>query len=113
MKYDTQISELKTKLDASNSVLVVLPKEVNIDKLAAALALFLSLKQSGKTVSIVSESDLKVSQSALFGIGDIKYELPESNAGNFEINLDGVVEDGKVPALVNLDGFPSGNDLNL
>ncbi len=113
MKYDTHISELKNKLDASSSVLVVLPKEVNVDKLAAALSLYLSLKQSGKTASIVSESELKVAQAALFGIGDIKSTLPESNTGNFVIKLDGVVEGGKVPALVNLDWFPSSNDLNL
>lgn len=113
MKYDTQIGELKTKLDASNSVLVILPKEVNVDKLAAALSLYLSLKQAGKSVSILSESELKVSQAALFGIGDIKSSLPENNSGNFVIKLDGVVEGGKVPALVNLDWFPSGNDLNL
>lgn len=113
MKYDAQIGELKNKLDSASSVLVVLPKEVNVDLLAAALALYLSLKQSGKSAAVVSESELKVSQAALFGIGDIKGQLPESNSGNFVIKLDGVVEGGKVPALEKLDWFPSGSDLNL
>jgi hypothetical protein len=113
VKYDTQIGELKTKLDSANSVLVVLPKEVNTDKLASALALYLALKKAGKQVSIVSEAELKVAQTNLFGLGDIQKSLPENNSGNFVIKLDGIVEDGKVPALVKLDWFPTGNDLNL
>src|SRR5689334_6442421 len=106
MKYDTQIGELKTKLSDSSSCLVALPSNVNLDKLAAALALYLSLKQAGKNVAIISEAELKVSDSHLFGVGDIKSELPESSSGNFIMRFDGVVENGKVPSLVNLDWHP-------
>lgn len=113
MKYDAQIGELQNRLSQSTSCLVSLPAQPSVDKLAAALALYLSLKQSGKTVAIASEADLRVAQANLFGIGDIRQTLPESTSGNFIMRFTGVVENGKVSALESLDWYPDGNDLNL
>lgn len=113
MKYDAQIGEFKTKLAEAKKILVALPSNVNNDKMAGSLALYLSLKQSGKEVAIISETEIRVSQSVLFGIGDVKKELPEGSSGNFILGLDGVVVDGKVPALVDLNWYPEGSTLNL
>jgi hypothetical protein len=112
-KLTDQINDLKNKLTESSSCLVFLPKEVSLDQLAGALAIFLALKQAGKSVSILSESELKVGQSHLFGIGEIKNSLPENSSGNFLMRFDGVVENGKVPALTNLDWHPDGSALEL
>lgn len=116
--FDTQINEIKNKLDSVQNVLVVLPKEVSMDKLAAGLALYLSLKASGKNANIVSEALPLVSHSNLFGIGEIKNSLPKGS-GNFMVHLDGVADPGandptkKVPTLEKLDWYTSDSTLNL
>ena len=113
MKYDTQISELKNKLSQYGSVLISLPEKPTFDQLAAALALYLALKQSGKQASIVCSGDLKVAQASLFGIGDIQKELPQTSSGNFTLILEGVVgEHGKIPSE-KLDYHVEGRDLHL
>lgn len=114
-KYEAQLSNLKQQLSPAQNILVFLPSKVNVDKLAAGLATYLSLKQVGKNVSIVTEDTPLVSHSGLFGIGDVKNSLSLSqNDGNLILTLEDVVaEDGKVPALEKLDWFPQGKDLNL
>ena len=51
-----QLQELKTKLGTAQSVLLTIPVNPSQDVVAASLALYLSLKQGGKTVSIVAST---------------------------------------------------------
>lgn len=117
MKYEAQLQALKNLLPQAQNILIALPSEVDIDNLASALALLLSLQQSGKQVAIVSGGVIKVEHAHLFGIGQIKNQLPETRGGNFVITLGGVVApDGTVPSLQKLDWAPSGveqKDLKL
>lgn len=117
LKYDHQLTELKTRLPESNRILIVLPQNLNTDNLAAGLSLYLSLKSAGKSVDIVSTGTTLVSQSNLYGIGEIKNDIPKSAGGNFIISLDGVVDNTgtmqQVPALEKLDWYPEGSKLNL
>lgn len=109
MKYDAQISQIQPVISGAQNILIVIPTEVNIDRLAAGLAFFLSLKRANKNVSIISDGVLTVGFTRLFGIGDVKNQLPQTSAGNYTITLGGVVApDGKVPALQNLDWSPTG-----
>lgn len=113
-KYDIQLAEVKNHLNISKKVLVVLPNQVTIDKLAAGLALYLSLKQSGKDSTIVTEDTLKVVHGNLYGVGEVKNQLESVGGGNYVITLDGVVEpNGQIPALEKLDWYPEGSNLNL
>lgn len=117
LKYDHQLTEVKTRLPSVNRVLIVLPQNLNVDNLAAGLSLYLSLKTAGKKVDIVSTGAPQVSQSNLYGIGDIKNDVSKSGGGNFIISLDGVVDTTgtmqQVPALEKLDWYPEGSKLNL
>lgn len=117
LKYDHQLTEVKTRLLSANRILVILPQDLNIDNLSAGLSIYLSFKTAGKKVDIVSSSTPEVSQSNLFGIGDIKNDIPKSGGGNFIISLDGVVDTTgtmqQVPALEKLDWYPEGSKLNL
>lgn len=117
LKYDHQLTEVKSRFPASNRILIVLGQNLNTDNLAAGLALYLSLKSTGKQVDIVSTGTPLVSQSNLFGIGDIKNDVSRTGAGNFIISLDGVVDATgsmqQVPALEKLDWYPEGSKLNL
>lgn len=113
-KYDTQLAELKTLLPTAKNILIVLPSNANIDQLAAGLGLFLTLEQAGKQVSIASETDIKVSETHLFGVDHVQKTLPATNGGNLTLTLEGVAaSDGTVPALEKLDWAAQGGNLNL
>lgn len=113
-KYDAQLGELKNKIASAQAISIVLPSQIIADKLAAGLALFLSLEQSGKPVTIVSEGTVLVAHATLYGVGKITDKLPQAGSGNFTLTLQGVVApDGTVPSLEKLDWFPEGQDLNL
>lgn len=113
-KYDSQIGDLKNQVASAKNVLVVLPTQVTTDKLAVGLALFLSLNQSGKEVSIVTQDTPRVSDTNLYGVGQVSNTLPKVGGGNLTITLEGVVaSDGTVPALEKLDWYPNGANLNL
>lgn len=115
MAYDAELLELKNLLPTTKNILIALPTAADVDKLAAALALFLSLKQQGKEVIIVCADDMRVGQAHLFGIDHIQKTLPSSGGGgNLTLTLEGVVaSDGTVPALEKLDWYPEGANLNL
>lgn len=117
MKYTQEISQIQPILQSAQNILIVLPSEINIDKLASGLSLFLSLKQSGKNVSIVTEGIIRVGHSNLFGVGQVGSQITATKGGDLTITLGGVVSiDGKVPALQNLDWAPTGvekKDLKL
>lgn len=114
MKYDSQLTELKTLLPTAKNILIALPANADMDRLAAALALFLTLEAAGKEVSIVSDDTVKVSQSHLFGVDHIQNNLPQTEGGNLTVTLEGVAaSDGTVPALEKLDWYAQGSNLNL
>lgn len=117
MKYTQEISQIQPTLQTAQTILVVLPSEINIDKLASGLSLFLSLKTLGKNVSIVTEGIIRVGHSDLFGVGQVGSQITSTKGGDLTITLGGVVSpDGKVPALQNLDWAPTGaekKDLKL
>ncbi|MCL5784325.1 MAG: hypothetical protein M1142_03155 [Patescibacteria group bacterium] len=118
MKYDAQLAGVQNSLPNAKNILVALSKEPTVDELAAGLALFLSLKQAGKTVSIVTEGVIRVEHTNLFGVGDIKDQLPQMSSGDFVLVLSGVATpgaDGKgvVTSVEKMDYFTQGNDLNL
>lgn len=114
MKYDSQISELKNLLPAAKNILIALPKGADIDRLAAGLALFLTLEATGKQVSIVCDDNILVGQSHLFGVDHVQKSLPQTEGGNLTLTLEGVAaSDGTVPALQKLDWYAEGNNLNL
>lgn len=114
MKYDSQITELKTILPGAKNILIALPVGADLDRLSAGLALFLILEAVGKQVSIVSDDAVLVGHSHLFGVDHIQKTLPSTEGGNLTLTLEGVAaSNGTVPALEKLDWFAEGNNLNL
>jgi hypothetical protein len=80
-----QLQELKTRLSAAQTILLAIAASPNQDVVAAALALYLSLKQSGKNVTIVSSSAPVVRDSHLVGLDKITTEI---GGDNLVITLD-------------------------
>jgi nanoRNase/pAp phosphatase (c-di-AMP/oligoRNAs hydrolase) len=113
MKYEAQSQEIKRMLEGANKVLIALPVETDTDSLAAGLALFLTLQQAQKEVSIVTESTVRVSHTNLYGVGSIQSTLPQVAGGNMTLTLKGVGVNGEVPSVERLDYNTVGSDLNL
>lgn len=114
MKYDSQIVELKNLLPSAKNILIAVPSGVDIDKLAAGLALFLTFEAAGKQISIVCDDDIRVAQSHLFGVDHIQKILPSTEGGNLTLTMEGVAaSDNTVPALEKLDWYAENNNLNL
>lgn len=110
MQVDGLVADLKNLFPNCKNILIALPVGANIDKLSSGLALYLSLKQAGKEVSIVSEDTIRVSEAHLFGIDQVQKTLPETGNGDLVITLEGVAtpdsssETGwKVLNLTNID----------
>lgn len=114
MKYDLQLADLKNQLPAAKNILIALPFSSTADKLAAGLALFLTLGAAGKQVNVVCDDNILVGQAHLFGVDHIQKNLPSTDGGNLTLTLEGVTaNDGTVPALEKLDWYAEGGHLNL
>ena len=115
MAYEEQLTELKNLLPTVKNILIALPVNADIDKMAAGLALHLSLAKIGKEASIVSETTIRVAQSHLFAIDRIQNTLPQvGHGGDLTIKLEGVAAaDGTIPSLEKLDWYAENNNLNL
>lgn len=114
MKYDTQLAELKNLLPTAKNILIAVSAGADVDKLAAGLALFLTLEAAGKQVSVVSDDAMLVSHTHLFGVDHVQKALPSTEGGNLTLTLEGVASsDGTVPALEKLDWYAENNNLNL
>src|SRR3989344_7889468 len=119
-KYDNQIAQLKNTLPGAKNILIAVSAQANIDKLAAALALSLSLQAGQKQVSVVSDATIQVAEAHLFNIDQVQKTLPGGSGGDFILTLEGVAvpdtdsETGwKVPALSTMDYVAENNNLNL
>lgn len=80
-----QLQALKTKIGSAQTILLAIPENPSQDTVASALALFLSIKQSGKNVSIVASSAPVVRDSHLVGLDKIATEV---GGANLVITLD-------------------------
>lgn len=80
-----QLQALKTKLGTAQSVLLTIPENPSQDIVAASLAMYLSIKQSGKAVSIVASTAPVVRDSHLVGLDKITTDV---GGANLVITLD-------------------------
>ena len=117
-KYDNQIAELKNLLPNARNILIA-AAGADIDKLAVALSLYISLSAAQKQVNVVSGDTIQVAQAHLFGIDKVQKSF-SSGGGDFTLTLEGVAvpdqtsETGwKVPALSTMDYVAENNNLNL
>ncbi|MFH2085650.1 MAG: hypothetical protein ABII21_02620 [bacterium] len=74
-----QLQALKTKLGTAQTVLLTIPENPSQDIVAASLAMYLSLKQSGKSTSIVAGSSPVVRDSHLVGLNKITSDIGGEN----------------------------------
>lgn len=80
-----QLQELKTKLGTAQTVLLTMPANPSQDVVASALALYLSLKHSGKNITISTSTLPIVRDSHIVGLDKITTEV---GGNNLVITLD-------------------------
>ncbi len=72
-------SSIENSLSTSRTVFILLPQNPNLDKIAASLALFLSLKKTGKEPLIACSTPMRVEFSDLVGVDRIATKLTGRN----------------------------------
>lgn len=95
-----QLQELKARLGTAQTVLITLPANPSQDAVASTLALYLSLKNSGKSVTVATSTLPIVRDSHLVGVDKITTEV---GGNNLVITLD-VPEDQIDKVTSNTEG---------
>lgn len=71
MNKNYPLNDLQSKIGANQKILIYLPVNPNFDQVAAALALSLSLQETGKTVSVICPTQITVEFNRLVGVDKI------------------------------------------
>lgn len=81
------LQKVKDLLDRNNKIGIAVSKNPGIDDMAAALALYLSLKQSGKKVTIASPTQPLVEVSSLVGVDEVKTGFDSVKSGDMTVSF--------------------------
>mgnify|MGYP001071609725 CR=1 FL=1 len=79
MNLKSELQELQQVLSSSQSVLIIIPSNPSLDKVAAALSLYLSLEKNGKITTIVCSQPMTVEFSQLVGVDKITNRVGGKN----------------------------------
>jgi hypothetical protein len=72
-------SKIKEAVEKYKNIAIATPIDPTVDEMGAALGLYLSLKDMGKTLSIATPSEPLVEVSALVGIDEVKTNIGEAS----------------------------------
>lgn len=79
MNHQVDFAPVQQALTSAQSILVAVPQKPKFDKIASALALFLSLKKMGKTVDVACSDEMTVEFSPLVGVNKVSQQLGGKN----------------------------------
>jgi hypothetical protein len=85
MNHSYPLNELQQPLNSGRNFLIAFPQKTNFDQVAASLALYLSLKKTGKNVSLVSPEPMRVEFSHLVGVDQVANKI---TGGDLVVTLD-------------------------
>lgn len=81
-------NSFKTLIDSAQELLILLPSKPFMDQVAAGLSLYLSLTESGKSVSISCPASMIAEYSRLIGVDKVTTDLGNKNLVINLINYD-------------------------
>lgn len=81
-------NSFKNLIDSAQEVLILLPSKPFMDQVAGGLSLFLSLKNSGKNVTISCPAQMTAEYSRLIGVDKVTADLGNRNLSIKFINYD-------------------------
>jgi nanoRNase/pAp phosphatase (c-di-AMP/oligoRNAs hydrolase) len=79
MDQKPELQELQQSLSSAQSILIAIPQNPSLDKIAASLSLYLSLKKRGKTTSIICAQPMTVEFSQLVGVDKVVNKIQGKN----------------------------------
>lgn len=68
-------SKIKEAIDKYANIAIVTAKDPSVDEMGAALALYLSLKNTGKNITVATPNNPLVEVSSLVGVNEVKTSL--------------------------------------
>lgn len=89
------LQKIKDLLDRNNTIGIAVGKNPGVDEMGGALALYLSLQNFGKSVSIASLTEPIVEVSSLVGIDQVKTSFDSGKSGDLTVSFpykDGEIE---------------------
>ncbi|HUQ85665.1 MAG TPA: hypothetical protein VM077_05035 [Candidatus Limnocylindrales bacterium] len=89
------IQQIKDVIAKSSSIGIAAPKNPSMDEMAAALSMYLLLKNSGKNVSIASPSDPIVEVASLVGIDKVAKSL-SAGGGSGDLTVSFPYTEGEI-----------------
>jgi hypothetical protein len=90
------IQQIKDTIAQSQSIGVAAPKDPTLDEMAAALSLYLLLKNVNKQVSVASPTDPIVELSSLVGIDKVQKTLAGSGGGSGDLTVSFPYTEGEI-----------------
>jgi nanoRNase/pAp phosphatase (c-di-AMP/oligoRNAs hydrolase) len=105
MEQGLDLTSLQQQLPPAKDILVIIPQNPTLDKVAAGLALYLSLKKQGKQVIIACPSEMTVAFNRLFAVNKIQKQI-----GNRDLTI---TFKGQKDKIEKIFSQTQGEDLNL
>lgn len=81
------LQKIKDLLGKNNTIGIGVGKNLGVDEMAGALALYLSLQNFGKSVSIASPTEPIVELSSLVGIDQVKTNFGSGKSGDLTVSF--------------------------
>jgi len=81
------LQQIKEIVDRNDQVSIVVGRNPQLDEMAAALALYLTLQTAGKKVSVASVTDPLVEHSSLIGIDKVTTQLQGNTGGDMTVSF--------------------------
>lgn len=81
------LQKIKELLEKESNISIVVGKNPNVDDMAAALGLYLTLQTLGKNVSVACPTDPIVELSSLVGINKVKKNLQTQEGGDLVVSF--------------------------
>jgi len=74
-----EFNQIQTALTSAQTIYIVLPTKLDLDRVASALSLYLSLKRLNRQVAIYCSAPMTVAYSNLVGVDKVKSKLEGKN----------------------------------
>lgn len=105
MEQGLDLTSLQQQLPQAQKILVLIPQNPTLDKVAAGLGLYLSLKKQGKQVTIACPSEMTVAFNRLFAVNKIQKQI-----GNRDLTI---TFKGQKDKIEKISSQAQGEDLSL
>lgn len=81
------LQQIKEIVDRNDQVSIIVGRNPQLDDMAAALGLYLTLQAAGKKISVASVTEPLVEHASLIGIDKVATQLPGNGSGDMTVSF--------------------------